>query len=77
MPIVLKSGSLNLLEPSGPVQSCNGVALPLSKHIYMIDIYNGDVVFCEVRAEDEETSDDLKITTEIDGVLCEVRGKAK
>jgi hypothetical protein len=28
MPIVLKSGSLNLLEPSGPVQTCNGIALP-------------------------------------------------
>jgi len=26
--IVLKSGSLNLLEPSGPVQACNGIALP-------------------------------------------------
>jgi hypothetical protein len=25
----LKSGSLNLLEPSGPVQACNGIALPL------------------------------------------------
>jgi hypothetical protein len=25
---VLKSGSLNLLEPSGPVQACNGIALP-------------------------------------------------
>ena len=30
MPIVLKSGSLNLLEPSGPVQACNGIALSLS-----------------------------------------------
>ena len=29
MPIVLKSASLNLLEPSGPVQACNGIALPL------------------------------------------------
>ena len=29
MPIVLKSGNLNLLEPSGPVQACNGIALPL------------------------------------------------
>jgi hypothetical protein len=28
VPIVLKSGSLNLLEPSGPVQVCNGIALP-------------------------------------------------
>ena len=27
--IVLKSGSLNLLEPSGPVQACNGIALTL------------------------------------------------
>jgi hypothetical protein len=27
--IVLKSWSLNLLEPSGPVQVCNGIALPL------------------------------------------------
>jgi hypothetical protein len=29
MPIVLKSGGLNLLEPSGPVSACNGIALPL------------------------------------------------
>jgi hypothetical protein len=29
MPTVLKSGSLSLLEPSGPAQACNGIALPL------------------------------------------------
>jgi hypothetical protein len=28
--IVLKSGSLVLLEPSGPVQACNGIALPFA-----------------------------------------------
>ena len=28
MSIVLKSGNLNLLEPSGPVQACNGFASP-------------------------------------------------
>ena len=27
VPNVLKSGSLNLLEPSGPLQACNGLAL--------------------------------------------------
>ena len=27
--VVTKSGNLNLLEPSGPVQACNGTALPL------------------------------------------------
>jgi hypothetical protein len=34
--IVLKSGSLNLLETSGPVKAFNGIALPLylnSKHL--------------------------------------------
>jgi len=29
VPIVFISGSLSLLEPSGPVQACNGIALPL------------------------------------------------
>ena len=29
VPTVLKSGSLNLLAPLGPVQACNGIALPL------------------------------------------------
>jgi hypothetical protein len=30
MPIVLKCGSLNLLEPSGSIKACNGIALPTS-----------------------------------------------
>ena len=30
VPIVLKSGSLNLLKPSGPVHACNGIALPFT-----------------------------------------------
>jgi hypothetical protein len=28
----LKSGNLILLEPSGPVKACNGIALPLALH---------------------------------------------
>ena len=31
VPIVLKSGSLSLVEPSGPLQACNGIALPLKQ----------------------------------------------
>ena len=27
--VVMKSGNLNFLEPSGPLQACNGIALPL------------------------------------------------
>ena len=30
--VVTKSGTLNFLEPSGPVQACNGTALPLCAH---------------------------------------------
>ena len=36
VPIVLKFGSLNLLEPSGPVQDCNGIALPLLPNLILI-----------------------------------------
>jgi len=38
--IVLKSGSLNLLEPSGPVQVCNGIALPCYCPQYLSDQCN-------------------------------------
>jgi len=37
---VLKSGSLNLLEPSGPVQACNGVALPLCSDINTLRLWD-------------------------------------
>jgi hypothetical protein len=38
MTIVLKSRRLNLLEPSGPVQACNGIVLPFTLvlvHLYL------------------------------------------
>ena len=35
MPIVLKSGSLNLLEPSKPAQACNGIALPFILNFFI------------------------------------------
>ena len=31
----MRSGNLNFLEPSGPLQACNGTALPISIHMYM------------------------------------------
>jgi hypothetical protein len=36
MPIVLKSGSLNILEPSGLVQACNGIALRLTNKLSFV-----------------------------------------
>jgi hypothetical protein len=32
----MKSGNLNFLEPSGPLQACNGTALPLPIIIIII-----------------------------------------
>jgi hypothetical protein len=44
VPTVLKSGSLNLLEPSGPVQACNGIALPFALQLGVQAFYN--VMLC-------------------------------
>jgi len=33
---VMKSGNLNFLEPSGPVQACNGTDLPLPLGILLL-----------------------------------------
>jgi hypothetical protein len=30
--VVMKSGNLNFLEPSGPLQACNGTALPFTPY---------------------------------------------
>jgi len=42
--VVTKSGSLNFLEPSGPVQACNGAALPLPSQLRFTGIALGDAV---------------------------------
>ena len=38
--VVTKSGKLNFLEPSGPVQACNGTALPLHVPLLCNDMCN-------------------------------------
>ena len=49
VPIVLKSGSFNLLEPSGPVQTCNGIALPLPKALtYFFPLFLRYLLYCEM-----------------------------
>jgi hypothetical protein len=44
MPIVLKFGSLNLLEPSGPVQACNGIGLPYFTMMNLITVFSFGVM---------------------------------
>ena len=36
--VVMKSGNLNFLEPSGPLQACNGTALPLPYPALSVDV---------------------------------------
>ena len=36
--VVMKSGDLNFLEPSGPLQACNGTALPFITEV--VSVYN-------------------------------------
>ena len=35
--VVMKSGNINFLEPSGPIQACNGTALPLPNISYLCE----------------------------------------
>jgi hypothetical protein len=38
--VVMKSGNLKFLEPSGPLQACNGTALPLvRRYVRIVYIY--------------------------------------
>ena len=41
--VVMKSGNLNFLEPSGPLQACNGIALPFN---FMWFVLNVEDFFC-------------------------------
>jgi len=34
--VVMKSGNLNFLEPSGPLQACNGTAVPVPVETLLI-----------------------------------------
>jgi hypothetical protein len=42
VPIVLKSGSLNLLEPSGPAKACNGLLYLYVYNVYYLLLYTAE-----------------------------------
>jgi hypothetical protein len=43
----MKSGNVNFLEPSGPLQACNGTALPLT--ILEKDDENSDLKYNNIK----------------------------
>jgi len=59
VPTVLKFGSLILLEPSGPVQPCNGIALPMCCVSHCTD-FNWGVIFLAIRMTVRPTMKTLK-----------------
>ena len=49
MPIVLKSGSLNLLEPSGPLQACNGIVVYVYRPVDIkVELFGSKTVLANV-----------------------------
>jgi hypothetical protein len=72
VPIVLKSGRLSLLEPSGPEQASDGIALPLPFYMYtqIHSVIALCWVLCNVRTEISEINGEINVTnlkTEIQG----------
>jgi hypothetical protein len=59
VPTLLKFGSLNLLEPSGPVQACNGIALPLQTY------NNREKHVSKVRSASKKSADGVSKTSVI------------
>jgi hypothetical protein len=67
--MVLKSGSLNLLEPSGPVQAWNGIALPstmnlVSKRTLKHLLWERGLDSCGLIQGDQKVSVHLMITVQ-------------
>ena len=52
--VVTKSGNLNFLEPSGPLQACNGTALPFYH-------FHGDTKLNEIISLTTETAHPLNM----------------
>jgi hypothetical protein len=65
VPIVLKSRSLNLPEPSRPVQACNGIALPLL--LYVDQLCAPPILFSVswIMFPQEKGSSSVKLTSHV------------
>ena len=50
--VVMKSGNLNFLEPSGPLQACNGTPLPLPLYKVISKFIDYDLIILRVTMVD-------------------------
>jgi len=67
VPTVLKSGGLNLLEPSGTIQACNGIAIPLPLLDVTLKWYSLEKVCVFVSAT---TDISAPLITKVDKFYC-------
>jgi hypothetical protein len=73
VPIILKSGSLKLLKPSGPVQACNGLLYglfyyPLQKFLIPLNGNTQLLLYCSFGSNRRETGKKLwEITRHFNG----------
>jgi hypothetical protein len=59
----MKSGNLNFLEPSGPIQDCNGTVLPFDVIMSLVSIeYGGMAVKADVTREKEVALESADVT---------------
>ena len=66
--VVMKSGNLNFLEPSGPLQACNGTALPFySQSTFMFCVF--------LRTDSSFSLCSNKLMMFIPETACFLRGK--
>jgi hypothetical protein len=63
--IVIKSGSLNFLEPSVPVQACNGIALPFIYSL-LYGTLKEDLKDINIKARNNEGS--VKLLARLTGI---------
>jgi hypothetical protein len=61
----MKSGKFNFLEPSGPLQACNGTALPCFNATYLLMSIRG-------KLKEKKHSDDLEI--DVGNIESDIKG---
>jgi len=54
--VIMKSGNLNFLEPSVPLQTCNGTAVPF-KIVHQVGFHYADLKFIIVENLSEDSAE--------------------
>jgi hypothetical protein len=72
VPTVLKSGSLNLLEPSGIVQACNRIALPLNIITFYLKESDIFIIIYTKEYDNAVVTYQISISNTVDGIAVSV-----